>query len=206
MIALQRRQGTRDLLGSAPKPQGGPRGCGGGAATAVMDDRRMTTDWNDRIAAFWSSADEAEPDLVLLRMRALVEERPADDPRALSEWASVQDFLGREAAAIPLYRAALAGGLDAEHEAQAVVQLASSLRNTGRPRAAIEVLRSAPHSPATGAAAQAFLALALHDAGQPRRALQVALLALAPTLPLYGRAIRDGAAALDDEGDGQTDD
>ncbi|TFD28157.1 tetratricopeptide repeat protein [Cryobacterium lyxosi] len=40
-------------------------------------------------------------------MQALITERRDDDPAAIFEWASVHDFLGREAEAIPLYRRAL---------------------------------------------------------------------------------------------------
>jgi tetratricopeptide (TPR) repeat protein len=167
----------------------------------VVDDGHMTAEWAERVREFWSSADDTDPDRMLGQMRALVDERPPDDARARYEWASVQDFLGFEAAAIEDYRAALDGGLDEEHEAQAVVQLASSLRNVGDPQAAIELLESAPESRTTGAAARAFLALALHDAGRPEQALQVALLALAPTLPLYERAVRTYATVLTDQRD-----
>jgi tetratricopeptide (TPR) repeat protein len=160
-----------------------------------------TKEWAERVEAFWSTADDTDPERMLSRMRALVDERPANDARARYEWASVQDLLGMEAAAIEDYRAALDAGLDEEHEAQAVVQLASSLRNVGDPGAAIELLQSAGESPTTGAATRAFLALALHDAGQTAQALQVALLALAPTLPLYGRAVSRYATALVDRGD-----
>ena len=40
-----------------------------------------------------------------------------------------------------------------------------------------------------GPGRDAFLALALHDAGRPTEALAVALRRLAPTLPEYGRAV-----------------
>jgi len=130
-----------------------------------------------------------------------VEERPETDPDALYEWASVHDFLGREEDAVPLYRAALDCGLSGDREPQAIIQLASSLRNVGEPSAAVGLLQSHPENPITGSAAQAFLALALHDAGQSGEALRVALTALAPTLPLYSRAISSYAAELSDKKD-----
>ncbi|WP_417233752.1 tetratricopeptide repeat protein [Arthrobacter sp.] len=40
-----------------------------------------------------------------------------------------------------------------------------------------------------GSAREAFLALALHDAGRSTEAVQVALLALQDTLPLYGKVV-----------------
>jgi len=144
--------------------------------------------WEDRVAEFWNTADDTDPDVVD-RMRALVDERPADDAAALFEWASVLDFVGREHDAVPQYRAALAAGLDSERMPQAVVQLASSLRNIGRADEGAELLRDLGDDTIAGSAAAAFLALCLRDAGRPDEALAVALRALAPTLPMYGRAV-----------------
>lgn len=149
----------------------------------------MDADWEDRIASFWAAADDAQPDAMLSAMRELLEERPANDPNALYEWASVHDYLGREHEAVPLYRAALGNGLDRPRRAEALIQLASSLRNLGDPESAIELLRSLPSDETTGDAAQAFLALALRDAGRHDEALRTALIALARTLPLYSRVV-----------------
>ncbi|RLP71273.1 hypothetical protein D9V30_00955 [Mycetocola reblochoni] len=130
-------------------------------------------------------------------MRALVDERPEADAAARYEWASVHDFLGREAEAVPLYLAALDAGLDEVRRPQAVVQLASSLRNTGAAAEVVELLRAEPTSPVTGEASAAFLALALYDAGRPAEALQTALRALVPTLPLYRGALTRYVDELD---------
>jgi tetratricopeptide (TPR) repeat protein len=156
----------------------------------------MTASWNDRVDHFWESADDSKPDLMIVRMRSLLQERSATDPDALYEWASVHDFLGREAEAIPLYRQALANGLSGDRHPQAIIQLASSLRNVGDAQGAIDLLQHLALSTVAGAAGQAFLALALHDAGQPDAALRIALKAIAPTLPLYGRAISSYADEL----------
>ena len=43
---------------------------------------------------------------------------------------------------MPLYRAALDGGLDPEHEPLAVIQLASSLRNVGEAAQAVALLEA----------------------------------------------------------------
>lgn len=156
----------------------------------------MHDSWDDRIAAFWEQADDADPDRMLRTMRVLVDERGPGDADALFEWASVHDFLGREAEAVPLYRAAIDARLTGERAPRAVIQLASSLRNVGEAAAAVELLRAAGEDPVTGAAAQAFLALALHDARDPTGALWVALRAVAPTLPQYGRAVAAYAEML----------
>jgi tetratricopeptide (TPR) repeat protein len=152
--------------------------------------------WDDRVDAFWASTDAREPQSALAGMRRLVDERPETDPAALYEWASVHDFLGLEADAIPLYRAALDAGLAGDREPQAIIQLASSLRNVGDPEAAVQLLEGRTDDPMLGPAVQAFLALALYDAGRPRDALQVALGALAPTLPRYRGAVAGYAVTL----------
>ncbi|MEW5014152.1 hypothetical protein DOU15_14370 [Clavibacter michiganensis subsp. michiganensis] len=145
-------------------------------------------DWDARVAAFWATADDERADETVAAMRALAAERPADDPRALFELACAHDFVGREAEAVPLYRAAIDGGLGPEHRPLAVIQLASSLRNVGEAEQAVALLEAMPddaHAPGR----DAFLALALHDAGRPTEALAVALRRLAATLPEYGRAV-----------------
>ncbi|MDO4075904.1 tetratricopeptide repeat protein [Clavibacter michiganensis] len=145
-------------------------------------------DWDARVAAFWATADDERADETVAAMRALAAEHPADDPRALFELACAHDFVGREAEAVPLYRAAIDGGLDPEHRPLAVIQLASSLRNVGEAEQAVALLEAMPddaHAPGR----DAFLALALHDAGRPTEALAVALRRLAATLPEYGRAV-----------------
>lgn len=153
-------------------------------------------EWSQRVEQFWKTADDDDVQGVLTSMRALVAERPPGDPAALLEWAGAHDSVGLEAEAVPLYREALAAGLDPEREARAVVQLASSLRNIGEPVAAIELLRTAPEHHTVGAARDAFLALALFDAGHPGEALQTALRALTPTLPGYRRALDYYASEL----------
>jgi hypothetical protein len=129
-------------------------------------------------------------------MQALIAERSDGDPDGTYELASVHDFLGFENDAIPLYRAALDAGLSGERKPQAVIQLASSLRNTDQAAAAVELLENRPEDDITGSAAQAFLALALYDVGRTDEALRVALNALASTLPMYGRAVSSYADEL----------
>jgi hypothetical protein len=154
-------------------------------------------DWAAQVTAFWATADDERADETVAGMRALVAELPDGDPRGLFELACAHDLVGREAEAVPLYRAALDGGLDPEHRPLAVIQLASSLRNVGEPAAAVTLLEALPddaHAPGR----DAFLALALHDAGRPTEALALALRRLAPTLPEYGRAVAAYADELAD--------
>lgn len=157
----------------------------------------MTESWDERMAAFWRAADDNEPQRMWRELDVLLAERAADDPQAQFERASLHDFLGDEAAAVPLYRAALEGDLAGEARAQALIQLASSLRNVGDASGAISLLRDFPPGDPLADAAQAFLALALHSDGKPAAALRTALYALAPHVNAYPRAIQAYADELE---------
>lgn len=152
--------------------------------------------WEANITQFWEQVEAMGPEMALQMMTQLVEQKPPGNPEALYEMASIQDFLGHESAAIPLYRDALAAGLAGERRPQAIVQLASSLRNVGASADAVELLVEAELDAQTQPGARAFLALALHDCGRSDEALQVALLALAETLPLYGHSVSSYAKEL----------
>jgi hypothetical protein len=159
----------------------------------------MTESWESRVAAVWASAESSPDDAVLGRIDALVSERGPDDAAALFEAASVRDYLSREADAEPLYRAAIAAGLDIARHPQAVIQLASTLRNLGRPAEAVDLLNDLlaehPADEWTSPAA-AFLALSLASDGRERDAASVALYALAESLPVYSGAVKRYALDL----------
>ncbi|GAB3598838.1 tetratricopeptide repeat protein [Microbacterium tumbae] len=149
--------------------------------------------WDERIAEVWAdAAGDPVGDETIARIDALADERGGDDARAEFERGGARDSAGREAEAVELYRRALALGLDDEHRPQAVVQLASSLRNIGAYDEALTVVaaeqREHPDSPYRDAVA-AVHALTLASAGHPARGLSVALLALVPHLPRYHRSM-----------------
>ncbi len=150
---------------------------------------------NALAAAYRTMGDE--PELVSEVDRILVEFN-ADPAIAAFERAGAFDYLGQEAAAIPLYREAIALGLRGSERLRCTIQLASSLRNVGQSAEAVAMLREA-HDGSEGAErdwADAFLALALHSAGDKDEALQVALGALAQHLTRYGRAVKAYAGEL----------
>ena len=103
------------------------------------------------------------------------------DARIAYEYAGAHDSAGDEAAAVPLYEAALAAGLREPHRHRAQVQLASSLRNLGRLDEAVAVIDdvAARHPDSLGVAA--FRALVHHDAGASTRALSELVAAVAAT-------------------------
>jgi tetratricopeptide (TPR) repeat protein len=152
----------------------------------------MSNGWEEQVAAVWAGAAQRSEAEVIEAIEALAAQQPADNAAALYERASAFDFVGSEAEAEPLYRAALAAGLDARRRPRAVIQLASTLRNLRRPAESVDLLRDeikAGHDDGLADVRIAFLALALVDLGQPTEAAAEALTALAPHLPEYGRAV-----------------
>ena len=99
---------------------------------------------------------------------------------------------------MPLYRQALERGLTGERRRRAVIQLASSLRNIGRPEQSVELLTRELEaaSDQLDDAVRGFLALALVDVAREREAVSVALTALAPHLPRYQRSLANYARLL----------
>ncbi|MFJ3901425.1 tetratricopeptide repeat protein [Streptomyces sp. NPDC090025] len=164
-------------------------------------------DWETRVAAAWAEADAYEDDPAGFRalIAALAAERPEDDAAALFETGAAHDSTGDPEQAVRFYRRALAGGLTGLRRRRAVIQLASSLRNLGRPDLAVELLTEERALPADrldadetalAAAVDAFLALALADTGRDREAASLALGALAPLLPRYNRSLAHYAKDL----------
>lgn len=161
--------------------------------TVVMID----TSWDQKVDDFYEHAfDESDPRGAIAAMQSLASERPAGDASALFEMGGIHDSLGLEAEAIQYYRAAIKAGLEGERATRVFIQLASTLRNVGESAEAVSVLESSPASEDDEGARQAFLALALYDAGRYGDALRTALLALIPTLDGYKRALREYAEEL----------
>ena len=150
------------------------------------------------MAEFWSAADDTDPVGTRIRIDQLLFRGACSDARASFERASVEDFLGNESAAVPLYEASLSQGLDVDRENQARIQLASSLRNVGRQDDALGVLLEFEFSTEYLPARDAFVALALWDKGDGAQALRNALHAADPALGRYGRAIGAYASELFD--------
>lgn len=153
---------------------------------------RRSPDRESPIAAFWATAGALPAGEVVATMDGLA----GEDAAGLFERASARDFAGREAEAEPLYRAALAAGLDDDLRPQAVIQLASTLRNLGRAAEAVTLLTEAGDLGAYEDERVAFLALALVDAGDEKRATALAVRALATHAPHYGRALTAYAEGL----------
>ena len=162
----------------------------------------MNDDWQKRVDAVWADADNLAEDELIAAIDRLAAERPEGDALALFERGGAQDSTGHPDVAEPLYRAALEAGLPDDERAQCTIQLASSVRNLGRPEETLTLLHTEfdgrPDSPYAGAAA-AISALAHASLGRPTEGLVVALHGLADTLPRYQRSMHAYADALLDE-------
>lgn len=152
--------------------------------------------WQARVDAVWADEGLGDQDRIV-RIDALAAERGEDDAVGLFERAGARDSAGEEAAAEELYRRALDAGLDEDRRIQATIQLASTLRNLGRPDESLALLEPerATNGPYRDAVA-AFHALALASSGDPTGGLAVALEALAPHLPRYVRSVTAYAGEL----------
>jgi len=97
-------------------------------------------------------------------------------PRRATIWlesALELDRRGREAEAIPFYERALRLGLKGDALRDAMVCLASSLREVGRPQAALHHLQRAHRRFPGDKTVRLFMALAYHDVGQDSKALRL---------------------------------
>ncbi|MFF3905139.1 tetratricopeptide repeat protein [Streptomyces sp. NPDC001848] len=160
-----------------------------------------TPDWEERLAAAWARFDDyAEEGAADFRavIDALVAELPGDSPLGPFEQACAWDSTGHSDRAVPLYREALERGLDGYRGRRAKIQLASSLRNVGKPEQGVELLTPELDAPSDELddAVRATLALCLSSLGRDRAGLALVLGALAPHLPRYQRSMANYARLL----------
>ena len=134
-------------------------------------------------------------------LAALAASHPADAEIAY-ETASVHDSLGDEAAAVPHYVAAIAGGLSGAQRRSAYLGLGSTYRTLGRYLEAEATLREGlAHFPDANEL-KAFLAMVQHNLGRSKLAFEILLVLLAETsaddaIRRYRRAIAFYAEDID---------
>ena len=156
-------------------------------------------EWEARLEQLWAAIDQLGEATFLAAMETLLIELPEGSAIIPYERASAFDSTGRADLAVPLYRQALAQGLGTDRRRQAVIQLASSLRNLGEAAESVALLRAEQmrQSDELDDAVSAFLALALADVGEPRKALSIALTALSGHMTRYRRSLSNYARELD---------
>jgi tetratricopeptide (TPR) repeat protein len=157
-------------------------------------------DWERRVAAAWASIDDHDEAAFRALIEGLAAELPAGDGTGDFERGAAYDSTGDPERAVVLYRQALAAGLPGERRRRAVIQLASSVRNLGRPQESVALLTAEldAGSDHLDDAIRAVLALALTDLGREREAVSIAVGALARHLPRYQRSMAAYARALVD--------
>jgi hypothetical protein len=171
----------------------------------VCEGDAVNQNWEDRVAAAWAAFD-TYPEERAHEFRALIDtlvaELPDDSPLGPFEQACAWDSTGHSDKAVPLYREALARGLDGYKGRRAKIQLSSSLRNTGRAEEGVELLTPELDAPSDELddAVRATLALCLSSLGRDREGLSLVLGALAPHLPRYQRSMANYARALVEPG------
>lgn len=155
-------------------------------------------EWEELIAGIWRRADEMDAKSLRKAIADAVDQQPTNDGVGSFELAGAWDSTGHSDKAIPLYRQALEMGLSEARRRQAVIQLASSLRNTGEFDEALEVLdvEATDLDDGLDDAVVAFRALVLSDLGREREALSVTLFALSSHLPRYQRSVGNYARLL----------
>jgi hypothetical protein len=155
-------------------------------------------DWEKRLAAVWATLDDRDEQDFVAAIDEIVAELPPKSAIAAFERACAFDSTGHSDLAVPLYKSALDTGLTGTRRRRAVIQMSSSMRNTGRAVEAVALLRAeleAEPDELTGAV-RAVLALNLVDVGREREAVGVALTALSEYLPRYNRSMANYAREL----------
>jgi len=97
------------------------------------------------------------------------------------EAACVHDYLGRESEAIPFYLAAISGRLPSEQLRRAYLGLGSTYRALGQYQSAERALREGLARFPDAAELKTFLAVALHNLGRSKQAVELLLTVLADT-------------------------
>jgi tetratricopeptide (TPR) repeat protein len=126
-----------------------------------------------------------------------------DDAEANHQMAWLYDVQGREREAVPFYVRAIAGDLSDEERRGALLGLGSTYRALGEYPDAVEVLRQGVSEFPADRAMQTFLALALHNIGEHRQAVDLLLKHLVettsdPGIRSYDKALRFYTGRLDE--------
>jgi hypothetical protein len=158
----------------------------------------VTEAWEARLAALWERLDAMGREEFVQAMKDLAAECDPEDPVALFEVGGAHDSTGFTETAVGYYERAVAAGLSGVRRRRVSIQMASSLRETGHPERALEMIaeEKARGSDAYDGALAMCEALTLAKLGRDREGLSVALVALAPHLPRYQRSTVNYARGL----------
>jgi tetratricopeptide (TPR) repeat protein len=154
--------------------------------------------WEERVAMLWAEMDHLEEDKFLAKMASLTAELGENNAIALFELAGAHDSTGQPEKAAVLYKRALDGGLSGLRRRRATIQMASTLRNLGKPEESLALLTAERNagSDELDDAVVAFMALALVDLGREKEAVAMTVLALSRHLNRYNRSLKNYAGDL----------
>jgi hypothetical protein len=153
--------------------------------------------WEARCAALWERLDEFGREEFVQAMQDLAAETD-DEAVGLFEVGGAHDSKGFTEQAVGYYARAVEAGLSGVRRRRVSIQMASSLRETGRPEEALAMIEEerGRGSDAYDDALAMCEALTLAKLGRDREGLSVALVALAPHLPRYQRSTVNYARGL----------
>ena len=165
----------------------------------------LKTDVNRRVAALFAAIDDYDEPAFLAAVDALAAELPEDDADGVFHRGSARDSMGHSDLAVPMYARALeldglaggrsdglTSGLTGENRRRAVIQMSSSLRNTGRVEEGLAHLlkeKEVGGEDHLSDALDCTIALCLSTLGRDREGLSLVLVALAKHLPRYNRSM-----------------
>lgn len=158
----------------------------------------MSSDWEARLAKAWAMLDELPGEEFRNRIEQLAAECPLEGGVADFERACSFDSTGHPEQAVTLYQQALRDGLTGIRRRRAVIQLASSLRNIGRPEQSVELLRpELDVSDELDDAIRATLALALVELGHRPRGCRTRRLCAGSSPPALSALHGHGRQLID---------
>ena len=152
----------------------------------------------DDVRALRRSGQHDEAHAVAVQLAA----QAPHDAQVQFETACTCDYLGLEADAVPYYQAALRGTLSPDDRQSALLGLGSTYRTLGRYADAEATLLQGVREFPDGNAIKVFLAMALHNNGRSKQAVELLLKLLAATsgdaaIQDYRRAIELYAEDVD---------
>ncbi|WP_426477744.1 tetratricopeptide repeat protein [Chryseobacterium sp. CBSDS_008] len=158
----------------------------------------MNENWENQLQSIWLKFGTMSNEKFIQQIKNHVDLLSNSQAIADFERACAFDSTGHEEEAEPLYRSALDKGLTGLRRRRARIQLASTLRNNGKIKESIHILREekANYSDELNDAVDSFLALSLSSAGKYEEALSLTLKALSRHLPRYNRSVYNYANGL----------
>lgn len=149
--------------------------------------------WENELKDIWSLLYKIPDKQFIEKIEIHISKISTNKPNAIVdfEMACAYDSTGYEKNAEEFYTSAIKIGLTGLRRRRANIQLASTLRNTGKIKESIEILRGEKenYSDNLDDAVNAFLALSLSSINEDKEALSLALMSLSKHLLRYNNSV-----------------